>query len=370
MELSSEDALRLNVLLANKPLAIRINESSMTLYGLLENGEASVSLNAPGSDDSYLKSVRAFLSERALGSPGGYPLYLQRWSRQGQMREQSLEQLLLLGDATAVFAVVCAENLSDEMARRAWWASEEAENARCMLQCRAVVEGEMGPVLARYLVEYLPFETEAETIMVSISLALQPGLLDEAQRMDLWKKAGRKTPILVGFISAIPDDLPGEIGARPDHAEYRDVLDRLAKEGIEVASLLGRVLSQPGQRFMEVAQRILAKPPTQDVVNTTLDILRNYCTVVRPEGDPDLNMEELLQEADEYLCNNVEVRRILTELPDLENELRALRILSGLGYGILRPLLKGSSAIGSLMRRKLEPALTPLLDQLNILRNV
>ena len=40
MQLSSEDELRLNVLLANKPLAIRIHESSMTLYGMLRDGEA------------------------------------------------------------------------------------------------------------------------------------------------------------------------------------------------------------------------------------------------------------------------------------------------------------------------------------------
>ena len=46
-ELSSEDALRLNVLLANNPLAIRIHESSMTLYGLLEDGESSSIRTAP-----------------------------------------------------------------------------------------------------------------------------------------------------------------------------------------------------------------------------------------------------------------------------------------------------------------------------------
>ncbi|OQX47407.1 MAG: hypothetical protein B0D86_00095, partial [Candidatus Sedimenticola endophacoides] len=120
MELSSEDALRLNVMLANRPLAIRIHESSMTLYGLLETGEASIRLNPVANPDRYLLAVRSFLSEKALGNPGGYPLYLQRWTRQGQMREQSLEQLLMLGDPTAVFAVVCAEGIGPEIARRAW----------------------------------------------------------------------------------------------------------------------------------------------------------------------------------------------------------------------------------------------------------
>ena len=55
MDLSHEDALRLNVLLANKPLAIRIDESSMTLYGLSDKGEARISLNPNCRDDLYLR---------------------------------------------------------------------------------------------------------------------------------------------------------------------------------------------------------------------------------------------------------------------------------------------------------------------------
>ncbi|MBA1330869.1 sulfur reduction protein DsrS, partial [Candidatus Endoriftia persephone str. Guaymas] len=69
--LSSEDALRLNVLLANKPKAIRIDESSMILYGLSEKGEAKVSLNPNCRDEQYLRQVRETLSGHVLGSPGG-----------------------------------------------------------------------------------------------------------------------------------------------------------------------------------------------------------------------------------------------------------------------------------------------------------
>ena len=121
MDLSSEDALRLNVLLANQPQAIRIDESSMTLYGLSEKGEARVALNPNCRDDLYLRKVRELLSGHVLGSPGGYPIYLKRWSRMGQTRDESLEQLLLLGEPEAVAAVTGARGLSDELARRAWW---------------------------------------------------------------------------------------------------------------------------------------------------------------------------------------------------------------------------------------------------------
>ena len=90
MELSSEDSLRLNVLLANRPLAIRIDESSMTVFALSEQGEASVKLNPRGRDDQYLKKVRELLSSQILGSPGGYPIFLRRWTRMGQARRQAI----------------------------------------------------------------------------------------------------------------------------------------------------------------------------------------------------------------------------------------------------------------------------------------
>lgn len=69
MSLSSEDALRLNVLLANKPQAIRIDESSMTLFGLSDKGEAKIKLNPNCRDDFYLRKVCEVLSGHVQGSP-------------------------------------------------------------------------------------------------------------------------------------------------------------------------------------------------------------------------------------------------------------------------------------------------------------
>jgi len=45
MALSNEDNLRLNVMLAQKPQAIRIDDSRMIVYALTEKGEAKVQLN-------------------------------------------------------------------------------------------------------------------------------------------------------------------------------------------------------------------------------------------------------------------------------------------------------------------------------------
>ena len=42
-----------------------------------------------------------------------------------------------------------------------------------------------------------------------------------------------------------------------------------------------------------------------------------------------------------------------------------MRILSGVGYGVVRPVFRNTTAIGSLMRRKLEPVIGPLTDHVH-----
>jgi hypothetical protein len=368
MELSTQDTLRLNVLLASRPQAIRINENTLTVFGLSDKGEAQVQLNPTGRQEQYVKRVRELLSGHVLGSPGGYPVYLQRWTRMGQMRDESLEQLLLLGEPEAVVATVCAPGLTDELARRAWWAMEDAGNARQMLNKQAVVRGRMGPVLAEYLVEHLPFETEPEQQIETVRLVLQPGLLEPVEIEGLWRKAQRKPAYYVGFLLACPDALPLAANSHPLHAELKPALDGQASGGSALAGLLGRVLSGPGQAFVDTVFRVFDKPSNQEVVNLALLAVAAYFGAARREGPVDATIEALIAEAADWLQHDAEARA-LRAVPGVEDDLlAALRVLSGLGYGVVRPVFRDSTAIGSLMRRKLQPVLTPVLEHLGQLR--
>jgi hypothetical protein len=62
MELSAEDNLRLNVLLAQELQAVRIDESKMIVYALTEKGEAKVQLNSNCKDEKYIKEIKALFS--------------------------------------------------------------------------------------------------------------------------------------------------------------------------------------------------------------------------------------------------------------------------------------------------------------------
>jgi hypothetical protein len=365
MDLSSEDALRLNVLLANHPQAIRIDESSMTLYGLSEKGEAGIALNPNCRDDLYLRKVREVLSGHVLGSPGGYPVYLKRWSRMGQTRDENLEHLLLLGEPEAVVAVTCASGLSDELARRAWWTGQEPDNARRMLNIPAVVAGSMGPELARFLIDYLPFETEPLLMIENLRLALQPGLISQQERADLWKRCARKPSYYLGFLASLPDQLPTEAPPRLlEEAETR-TLQALSDEGNPFAQTYLRLCSASGQAFLVTLLKVMEKPANQDVVTLLLDVVRDYLTQLRPAGDPDMNLALLTQEAQDMQMP--QLTAAIRALPERESELRTLYLLSGLGYAVVRPVFSKTDAIGSLMRRKLEPVFSELSAKLTSL---
>ncbi len=132
-ELSSEDLFRLNVLLVENLKAIRIDETAQTLNALTDQGEVSMPLHPNCRPDTYFRLLREHLSGHVLGSPGGYPVYLSRWTRHGQLASADLGQLLLIGETEAVTAVAYSPALTDELAGYVWWAMPTIENARLML---------------------------------------------------------------------------------------------------------------------------------------------------------------------------------------------------------------------------------------------
>ncbi len=369
MDLSSEDSLRLNVLLNQDLQAIRIDESKMIVYGLSEKGEAKITLAPNCRDDRYLQMVKELISEKVLGSPGSYPVILRRWTRMGQARDESLERLLQLGEAEAVVAVVHAGGLTDELARRAWWAMPSAENARCMLQKDTVVRGRMGAELAKYLIEFLPFEEEAKDIIDSVRLVLQGELISDDRRQNLWQQGQRKNVFLVGFLFAEADNLPLEKNPHPLLADYQEKLATLMSEGNPVAGQFQRLLDAPGQAFLATVNRVMQKPPNQDVVIALLNAIHNYFSPLKllPEKEDDILL--IMKTASELIekKSNASLVAVLEALPESANMLHALLVLSAINERVANPVFSRSDAIGTLMRKKLEPVFEPLRQQIKLL---
>lgn len=368
-QLSPEDTLRLNVLLAGAVEAIRIDEGALTLHALTDRGEARLRLNPTCRADQYLLRVRELLGGHALGSPGGYPVYLKRWTRMGQAGLKNLEALLRLGEPEAVVAVANAPGLTDELARRVWWAMPTMEIARAMLACEAVAAGPMGRVLADFLLEHLAFEESADRNLASIRLVLRHGLADAATRAALWAKARRQPWYYLGFLEATPDALPEPGTPRADFARVQALLAPLAAGGNALAALLVETLDAHGQAWLVALEELLQKPATHHIAYSLLDLTGTRFARARPSGAATA-IEDILARAQAELAagGGTPVGQALAAAPALAAEIEALLVLAQVSQETCMPILTRTTAVGPLMRRKLEPLLAPLAARIAVLR--
>lgn len=369
--LSPEDALRLNVLLAGAVHAIRIDEGTMVLHALTRRGEAKIALHPNCRTDQYLLRVRELLGGHALGSPGGYPVYLRRWTRMGQTAMKNLEALLRLGEPEAVVGVAHAPGLTDELARRVWWALPTMEMARCMLAREEVARGPMGRVLADFLVEHLPFEESADAGMETVRLVLRHhGLADAATQAELWSKARRAPHYYLGFLEFLPDALPRAAALAPDAGAVAPALQRL--EGNPFAAQLARCLSASGRSYLAAAGEALAKPATHRIVYHLFDLLGGYFAAARPREGSAAQVEQIAVDADSMAgldrAQRAHVEELLAAAPDSTDQVKAMLFLSRITQQAAEPVLTRTTAVGPLMRRKLEPVIAPISARLDVLR--
>ncbi len=334
--LTHEDALRLAVLLAGPVHAVRIDEASLTLYALTPRGEARIALNPDTRPERYLTRVREALAGHAMGSPGGYPVHLRRWTRSGQVNPKNLEALLRLGEPEALVAAAQSPHLTDELARRIWWAQPDAEIARAMLAHEAVRRGAMGPVLAQHLLDHLPFEEDPDRAIASVEAIAAAALLDEPARRRLWSAAQHRPHYLIGWLAGAPQTLPNAAACAVPAG-----LRQAAADGDAFAALLVRCASAQGQGFLRALALALERPPTHDAVLRLLELTAAWFAAAR----------------------GVE----WTPAHAPERWVAAARALAATGRAAAEPILRGTTAVGALMCRKLAPVLQPLRQHVHSL---
>lgn len=370
LQLSNEDNLRLNVLLAQPLQAVRINESTMTVHALTEKGEAKVRLNPTARDEQYLKWVRELLSTKVTGSPGGYPVFLKRWTRMGHTRN-NLEQMLLLGEPEAVVAVVHAPTLTHEIGRRAWWASPSAHNARRLLEKPDVVAGPLGKELTAYLLEFLPFEEVQLDVVDTVRLCLQGDLTSAEEREQLWNRAKRKNPFYVGFLHADSGLIPLPAKTNPHHAAISVQLAETLAANNPWAQAFCAVLDAPGQNWLKALQLALDKPVDQDVVISLFIALGTHFKLPFPEFRGVRELDTALQRAEQFCTGSDCPPDMQIVLAGLNNDtlplFKSMLILAQLGEDSLIPYFGGNDSVGSVMRKRLEPLTKPLLAQVKVL---
>jgi hypothetical protein len=377
MELTHEDQLRLNVMLAQDVLAVRIDENRLAVHALTGDDEARIDLAPNCRTDQYLKLVREYLSGFFLGSPGGYPVFISRWTRMGQTRSESLEKLLLLGEPEAVVAVVHAAGITPEIARRAWWCMPESENARCLLEREQVISSELGKELAEYLYEHLAFETEPCKIIDSIRLMLQPGLIDTAMQEKLWNMAQRKNVYKVGFLQAMPDNLPSDRSDSEYLQPMQSELEQELSQGNAYAEFLVWLGSRRGQNYLDAVYSVLKKPANQDVVVSCLNTMRDrfYQALPCKLSQYDREIAAIDHSVKAMISSDSEVfascdkqwQTLVQHHTDLQEKLAAMIWLAHISDEIVTPVFSQTTAEGTLMRKKLLPVTDPIFSRFEVL---
>ena len=199
-------------------------------------------------------------------------------------------------------------------------------------------------------------------------------MMTETTWQALWNKGRNKNAYLAGFLEAQPDNLPNPIAARADAPQIQATLAPLVAKENHIAIQLIKVISGRGQAFLATSEQVLRKPANQEVVNILFEVIAHYFATIRPQSyDDEMNILSLVERAHHY-CDTcldrtaVEQREILALMPELRETIIAMLILSGLSYSVLRPIFSHTTAIGSLMRKKLAPVINPLLEQMAILQ--
>lgn len=373
MELSNEDNLRLNVLLAQNLRAIRINEGSMTLHALTDKGEAKIVFNPTTRDDQYLRIVREFLSLKITGSPGGYPVFLKRWTRMGHA-DNTLEHMLLLGEPEAVIAVVYSPDMSHDIGERAWWAYPTTEVAMRLMEYPAVASGKLGKELVEYLMEFLPYEEKQLNIVGMVRLCLQDNAsITEKQLLSLWSRAKRKNPFYVGFLHTNPRRIPLKTKASKHYLAISEQLEPLINDNI-YAQTLCNLLNTNGQKWLETLKLSLKKPVDQDVVISLFIAISNYFKLplytLRLDKRGTRSIDIAIEHADK-ICKTPDNNQLEVLINSLDNKylplINAMLVLAQMGEHTLIPIFSGNDSVGVVMRKRLLPLTTPLLEEVDIL---
>lgn len=368
MQLSNEDSLRLNVLLAQDLKAVRIDESKLIVYALSSKGDARIQLNPTCKDEKYIRLVKELLSNKIMGSPGGYPVYIKRWTRMGQDRnEQSLAQLLLLGEQEAVIAVVHAPTVSPDIARYAWWAYPSADNARKLLEKKEIAKSDLARELVEFLLEFLPFEIEHRDMIESVRLCLQPmclqpSLLTQHEIDDLWKRASRKQSLYVGFLHSFADSLPEQSNAHPSFASLESELSELTSQENVYAKQLLRMLSEPGQAYLKTVLRVIDKAASQDTIVSLFKAFSDYNKTLPLACNKQQSVEAAEQQAKNWLDDDKDeqLQACCQACPQYIEQITAMLVIAQMDEITLNPIFGLTDAMGSVMRKKLKPVTDPL----------
>jgi hypothetical protein len=114
----------------------------------------------------------------------------------------------------------------------------------------------------------------------------------------------------------------------------------------------------------------MKKPVNQDVVVELLKSIQSYFGSVCPNSDAGADINTVISDAEALLdvptvcATTAAVQDVLKAVPEYRDDVKAMMTLAWIGEPLVNPIFARSDAIGSVMRRKIEPVMMPIQQQL------
>ncbi len=283
----------------------------------------------------------------------------------GQTSGANLAALLLLGEPEAVVAVAHAARAH----RRAGAARlvGHADHGDRPLHAGA---GRSGPGHDGPGAGGLPGGAHAvrgetpDANLETIRLVLSRGPGRRRHPGELWAKARRQPYHYIGFLEFLPDELPEDVPARDDHASIARI-GRSRPTGNPFAVLLSRCFSAAARPFSRRRQKCWRSPSPTTSCTHLFDVIGDYfercarAMLSRSDVDAMAAAAESRGGLDETQRGDADV--LIVALPQSRRRNCEPCALLGSLSSAVEPVLTRTTAVGPLMRRKLEAVVAPIV---------
>jgi len=130
-----------------------------------------------------------------------------------------------------------------------------------------------------------------------------------------------------------------------------------------------RLYCEQGQGYLAGCEFVIKKPATQEAVVSLLDTMVNYFEPIQILEKSYSDMHSLVTDVQDLLLakENKELEQLLQVIPEVVQDVHSMLILAHAGIQVINPIFAITDAIGSLMRKKIEPVSTPINNCLKTL---
>ena len=137
--------------------------------------------------------------------------------------------------------------------------------------------------------------------------------------------------------------------------------------------MLLRILNEQGQGYLHTVEAVLNKPANQDVIVVLFEAIERYFQTIRPHQEKRRDINQILNEAKQFCAisescrHHAAIADIQAQLPDVMPMLESLLVLACVGEQLIAPIFATTDAVGSVMRRKIEPVTKPIAQHIGVL---